>query len=38
MGIKIDPEKCVMCGNCIPSCPFNALDVDDDKIISEGRL
>ncbi len=33
MGIKIDPEKCVMCGNCIPSCPFGLLDLIDDKIV-----
>ncbi len=33
MGIKIDPEKCMMCGNCIPSCPFGALDLVDDKIV-----
>jgi electron transfer flavoprotein alpha subunit len=33
MGIKIDPVKCVMCGNCVPSCPFGVLDVADDKII-----
>jgi electron transfer flavoprotein alpha subunit len=33
MGIKIDPEKCVMCGNCISSCPFGVLDLVDDKIV-----
>jgi electron transfer flavoprotein alpha subunit len=33
MGIKIDYEKCVMCGNCVSACPFNVLDVVDDKIV-----
>jgi electron transfer flavoprotein alpha subunit len=33
MGLKIDSEKCVMCGNCVSACPFNALDVADDKIV-----
>jgi electron transfer flavoprotein alpha subunit len=33
MGIKIDHEKCVMCGNCVSACPFNVLDVVDDKIV-----
>jgi electron transfer flavoprotein alpha subunit len=33
MAIKIDSEKCVMCGNCVSACPFNALDTENDKII-----
>ncbi len=33
MGLKIDREKCVMCGNCVSACPFNALDVENEKII-----
>ncbi|MHB8103988.1 MAG: indolepyruvate ferredoxin oxidoreductase subunit alpha, partial [Dehalococcoidales bacterium] len=33
MGIKIDPEKCTVCGNCIPSCPFGLIDLVDGKIV-----
>ncbi len=33
MALKINREKCVMCGNCVPACPFGALDVVDDKIV-----
>ena len=37
MGIKIDSEKCTMCGNCIAACPFNILEEKDGKIfIKEG--
>ncbi|NLC34794.1 MAG: electron transfer flavoprotein subunit alpha [Erysipelothrix sp.] len=31
-GIVIDHDKCIMCGLCVPSCPFNALE-DQGKII-----
>jgi len=33
MTLKIDSEKCVMCGNCVSACPFNALDTENEKII-----
>ena len=33
MGIKINPEKCVVCGNCLPSCPFGLIDLVDNKIV-----
>jgi electron transfer flavoprotein alpha subunit len=33
MGIKIDPEKCTVCGNCLPSCPFGALELIDGIIV-----
>jgi electron transfer flavoprotein alpha subunit len=33
MGIKINLEKCVVCGNCIPSCPFGLIDLVDGKIV-----
>jgi electron transfer flavoprotein alpha subunit len=37
MGIKIDREKCVMCGACLPSCPFGLLEENDGEIrVKEG--
>ncbi len=37
MGIIIDPEKCVVCGSCVPACPFGILEFADNKInIKEG--
>lgn len=33
MGIKIDREKCTMCGNCVAACPFNVLESASDKIV-----
>ena len=37
MGIKIDPQKCATCGNCIPVCPFALLESADDQItVKEG--
>jgi electron transfer flavoprotein alpha subunit len=37
MGIKIDLDKCVGCGNCVPVCPFGLLDIVDDKVqLKEG--
>jgi len=37
MGIQIDPDKCTGCGDCIASCPFDLIEIVDDKaIIDEG--
>ena len=32
MGIKIDYEKCPVCGNCVPACPFGLLDIVNSKV------
>ena len=26
--MKIDPEKCTGCGNCVAACPFGLLEID----------
>jgi electron transfer flavoprotein alpha subunit len=31
-GIRINHEKCTLCGTCIESCPFNALEIQDGKV------
>jgi len=37
MGIQIDLEKCVGCGDCVPVCPFGLLEIVDDKVqLKEG--
>ena len=37
MGMKIDPEKCVVCGQCVSACPFGILEIKDNKInVKEG--
>ncbi|MBA7495549.1 Caffeyl-CoA reductase-Etf complex subunit CarE [subsurface metagenome] len=32
MGIQIDFDKCIGCGDCIPSCPFGLLEIVDEKV------
>jgi len=37
MGIQIDIDKCVGCGDCVAVCPFGLLSVVDDKVqLEEG--
>ncbi len=37
MGIKINPEKCTVCGQCVSACPFNVLEIKDGIInVKEG--
>jgi len=37
MGIWIDHDKCVGCGDCVPACPFGLLELIEEKIqIKEG--
>ncbi len=37
MGIQIDLDKCVGCGDCVPVCPFGLLEIVDDKVqLKEG--
>ncbi len=37
MGIQIDLDKCIGCGDCIPSCPFGLLEIVGEKVqLKEG--
>ncbi len=29
--MRIDPQKCVACGNCVPVCPMGAISIDPEK-------
>jgi len=29
--IKIDQEKCIGCGQCMSACPFDAIEIKNDK-------
>jgi Fe-S-cluster-containing hydrogenase component 2 len=31
MSIAIDKEKCTGCGECVDSCPLEAISMKDDK-------
>ena len=31
MGLLIDSEKCIGCGNCVPACPLGVLEMVEDK-------
>jgi len=37
VGIQIDLDKCVGCGDCLPSCPFGLLEIVEEKVqVKEG--
>jgi len=37
MGIQIDLDKCVGCGDCLPSCLFGLLEIVEEKVqVKEG--
>jgi len=37
MGIQIDLDNCIGCGNCLPACPYGLIELIDEKArINEG--
>ncbi len=32
MALRIDNDTCTLCGECIPACPFGALEINNDKL------
>jgi electron transfer flavoprotein alpha subunit len=37
MGIWVDLDKCIGCGNCVPLCPFGLLEITGEKVqLSDG--
>jgi ferredoxin len=36
MAMRINPDKCVACGNCVPVCPMGAIAVD--RTINRARI
>ncbi len=33
MAVKVISEECIGCGTCVDSCPFDAIDMIDDKAV-----
>ena len=33
MAVRNDPEKCCYCGGCVGSCPVQALEFKDGRIV-----
>ena len=33
MAVKVISEECIGCGTCVDSCPFDAIDMVDDKAV-----
>lgn len=33
MAAQIDADKCTGCGECIESCPLDAIEMQDDKAV-----
>ena len=37
MAVKVELDKCTGCGECVSSCPLDAIVIKDDKaVIDEG--
>lgn len=34
---RVDPEKCIHCGQCVPYCQFDALSREEDSIVLDGE-
>ncbi|MQY71242.1 4Fe-4S dicluster domain-containing protein [bacterium] len=32
MPLRIDYDRCTLCGECLPACPFGALGIRDDRL------
>ncbi len=32
MALRIDHQACTLCGECIPACPFGALEIREDRL------
>lgn len=33
MAAQIDADKCTGCGECVESCPLDAIELQDDKAV-----
>ncbi|HBO45836.1 MAG TPA: ferredoxin [Planctomycetaceae bacterium] len=33
MAAQIDADKCTGCGECVESCPLDAIEMQDDKAV-----
>ncbi len=37
MGLKIDYEHCTLCGKCLEACPYEALNIVEDRLTVDER-